>query len=317
MSTDTRKRTSRSSSKSRYALTPEQRAERIETARAQLAAGVERLTTETGWRQFLASRRWLNYSVGNQIMILMQCPDATDVRPLKAWNDAGCRMRKGETQIKIWKPTSSRVQLQQQDTPAEGTASEPGAEPKTATLVQRGFILVPVVDVSQLVEPPARVDPELPVELRGDAPAGLWDGLARQVAAAGYAIERGSAGGDGRAYGHVNHETRVVRIREGVDPAQAAKTLCHELAHVLLGHTADMSGHVREVEAESVACIVADLCGLDTLAYSVPYVAHWAGEGDGAVKASAQRVADTAERILAELGVERPRRGAERAEEAA
>lgn len=311
MSTGTRKSTGR---RPRRALTPEERAERIETARAQLAAGVENLASEGGWKQFVASRRWLNYSVSNQLMILMQCPEATDVRPLKAWNDAGCRMRKGETQIRIWKPTRRRVEVEQQAAPAEGAASESAASTEAAALVRSGFILVPVVDVSQLVEPPATVEPALPVELLGDAPAGLWDGLAKQVAAAGYALERGDCG---TAYGWADHIDHVVRVREQVEPAQAAKTLCHELAHVLLGHTGATPGHIREVEAESVACIVADLCGLDTLAYSVPYVTAWSAEKPEAVKAAAQRVADTADRILAELGIERPRRGADRAEESA
>lgn len=292
---------------SRFALSPEERAARIEAARAQLAAGVEGLATSDGWRRFVASRRWLDYSVNNQLMILMQRPEATDVRPLSVWNAAGCRLRKGESQIKIWKPTKRRAaENEQQPAPAEGAAGERTEDAKTAAPVRAGFILVNVVDVSQLVEPPAPVEPTLPAELRGDAPAGLWDGLAKQVAAAGWSLERGDCDG---AYGRANHVTRTVRVREDVEPAQAAKTFAHELAHVLLGHTGATPGHVREVEAESVACIVADLCGLDTLEYSVPYVAHWAGESPEAVKTAAQRVADTAERILAGLGVERPRRG--------
>lgn len=243
--------------KSRYALSPEERAERIEAARAQLAAGVEGLATSDGWRQFVASRRWLSYSVNNQIMILMQRPDATDVRKLSEWNHLKCFVRKDEAAIRIWAPAGRRTAKAtgeaagtEQENSGEGQQQGGGQVASTAPRRRSGFILVSVFDRSQLVEPPAPVEPALPAELRGDAPAGLWDGLTKQVAAAGYVLERGDCG---TAYGRANPAAHTVRVRDGVDPAQAAKTLCHELAHVLLGHTAATPGHIREVEAEGTA----------------------------------------------------------------
>lgn len=75
--------TARKGRRSRTPLTPEQRAERMAEAKAQLDAGVDALLTSEGWRRLVESRRWLRtYSPTNQIMILTQCPGATDVRPL-------------------------------------------------------------------------------------------------------------------------------------------------------------------------------------------------------------------------------------------
>ena len=56
----------------------------------------------------------------------------------------------------------------------------------------------------------------------------------------------------------------------------------------------------KEVEAESIAFIVADTLGIDTSTYSFPYVAHWAsGIGDlTAVQATAERVITHARKIL-------------------
>jgi hypothetical protein len=61
-------------------------------------------------------------------------------------------------------------------------------------------------------------------------------------------------------------ERRVV-VRPDLSGSQAAKTLTHELAHILCDHEKreSLSRDVREVEAESVACVVTAVCGLDSL----------------------------------------------------
>jgi IrrE N-terminal-like domain len=168
-----------------------------------------------------------------------------------------------------------------------------------------GFILVPVVDISQLQQPPGRQPPSVPtcLELRGDAPSGLWDGISAQIYSRGYTIERADCGD---AYGLTMYAERRVIVREEVEPAQAAKTLTHELAHILCNHENRQESTprpVREVEAESVACIVTAVCGLDTLSYSVPYVAGWAHDRDTA-RESAERVLTVADTILAQLSTD-------------
>ena len=57
---------------------------------------------------------------------------------------------------------------------------------------------------------------------------------------------------------------------------------------------------VKEVEAESVAFVVARAHGMDTGSYSFPYVATWAGEAGAAlVQATQDRVAAAARALLA------------------
>jgi DNA primase len=163
----------------------------------------------------------------------------------------------------------------------------------------------------------------VPQLLVGQAPAGLWDALAVQVTAQGFTLQSGDCGA---ANGVTNYRLRTVTIRPDVDDAQAVKTLCHELAHVLLhdpageplvvpsaaivplgGPTAaDSSAQCRgrfEVEAESVAYLIAAEHGLDTAAYTFPYIAGWAGSVDAVtpdrvVHATAQRVLGAARKIL-------------------
>jgi hypothetical protein len=62
--------------------------------------------TSEGGGQLIRSRAWLRrYSLNNLLMILQQCPHATDVRPMSEWKDLGYGyMRKGAHKIKLWKP---------------------------------------------------------------------------------------------------------------------------------------------------------------------------------------------------------------------
>ena len=113
--------------------------------------------------------------------------------------------------------------------------------------------------------------------------------------------------------GLTHYGQRTVTVRPNVDDAQAVKTLAHELAHVLLhdptGPDAQpglagltSAGQCRgrlEVEAESVAYLIAASHGLDTGSYTFAYVAGWASSGDGAAAASPDTVVrQTAQRVL-------------------
>ena len=99
----------------------------------------------------------------------------------------------------------------------------------------------------------------------------------------------------------MDRRTRAAHPRERTHrpratPHYPAKTLIHETAHLQLGHVDDLDEyrHHRgrmEVEAESVAYVVAGLAGFDTSAYSVGYITGWANE-------DVQQIRDTASRVL-------------------
>jgi hypothetical protein len=88
-----------------------------------------------------------------------------------------------------------------------------------------------------------------------------------------------------------------------MDDAAMVKTLIHEAGHCLL-HV-DPPGYylprpVKEVEAESVAFVVAAAHGMHTDDYSFPYVAGWAGGDDPAkaIQATQARVGQAARLII-------------------
>ena len=265
-----------------------ERAEKVRALHEQLVEGVRALTSSEDWTRALeTAARFHRYSARNVMLIALQRPSARRVAGYRTWQAMGRQVRKGERGIAILAPCKYKHTT---------TDKETGEERETWAL--RGFRAEHVFDIEQTDgEPLAEVRPEL---LDGEAPAGLWDGLAAQVKAQGFALERGDCQGRN---GYTDFGSHTVRVRDDVDEAQATKTLAHELAHIRLGH----SGCIfeprsrAEVEAESVAYVVIRASGGGSDAYSFPYVAHWSGGDPAKVLETAERVQTAARSILEAL----------------
>ncbi len=179
----------------------------------------------------------------------------------------------------------------------------PGADERVESRrVLAGFRVEHVFDVSQtsgiaLPEPPS------PALLIGEAPAGLGAAVLEMIEARGFRVDTvADASALQGANGQTNWGSRTVLIRADMDDAAMVKTLIHEAAHCVL-HDGPPGQYlprpVKEVEAESVAYIVASVHGMATDDYSFPYVAGWAGEDAArAVAATQARVATAARQII-------------------
>jgi hypothetical protein len=167
-----------------------------------------------------------------------------------------------------------------------------------------------VWDVSQTDGTPIPAAPA-PTLLEGEAPEGLWQGLAAQVGTAGFDLLRvPDQGAIHGANGITDYASRTVSVRSDMSDAAQVKTLAHELAHVLLHgpDNAETRQHrgIGEVEAESVALMIGAAHGMDTSIYTVPYASGWASSVKDAspvevVKATGERVRRTATGILDRL----------------
>ncbi|WP_240619489.1 ArdC-like ssDNA-binding domain-containing protein [Blastococcus sp. TF02-8] len=297
------------------------RTAKIAALHDQISEQVEQLTADPRWRAMLdAAAKFHTYSLGNQLLIELQAArlgiSPTRVAGFTTWKALGRSVVKKSTGLAVLAPCTytpkgaSTGQGTDRAAPAAATATgtETAGEPAggdadrpAGARVLRGFRIAHVLDISQTEgEPLPDITPEL---LAGDAPAALWDALAAQVTAHGYTLVREDCG---QANGVTDPAARTVRVRPDVADAQAVKTLAHELAHIECGHTAagyDYRGcrGRAEAEAESVAYIVTAWAGLDSGAYTVPYVAAWSARDADVVRAAATTVTAAARRILDHL----------------
>ena len=285
------RKTPKRRNKRRSTKTPEQRQAEIDALKQAQADAIHALTTEQAWVDWLkAGRLFRSYSLNNVLLILAQCPEATRVAGFKVWNELGRKITSGKgSALKIWGKPYHPTRWVGADTVDETNTrilERDGDQVKVRSNYTRCPI-VSVFDVSQTDGDPL---PEVAARLADDntkttaqaaqviALLNAWlttDGWEIEVCPLGMGVN-----------GATNHSAKIIRLAEGLTTTQTAKTLIHEAAHAVL-HADDTwvkiseyhnNRHrgVAEIQAESVAFIVAGMCGLDTSGYSTGYVADWA-----------------------------------------
>ncbi|PTM85335.1 ArdC-like ssDNA-binding domain-containing protein [Dietzia psychralcaliphila] len=262
------------------------RAEKVEQMHDELSAAVDALTQSgqwLGWLDFLGS--FHRYSFNNTMLIQVQCPHATQVAGFKAWQAKGRQVRKGEKGIRMFgKPF--RLVSETDEATGETTRKAIKCPPP----------VVSVFDISQTDPIEGVEQPTAPVaQLQGDDHAALYERISQWMTGQGWTVTREQIPGESNGYCTVDGTRRIV-VDADLSDAHAAKTAIHEAAHAIL-HTDDKGTlttepdqATRELEAESVAYVVAALHDLDTSGYSVGYLASWSGGQADTVKATAVRV---------------------------
>lgn len=278
----------------RAGRTPEQKRAEMEDLHAKLAEGVEALRSSQQWAAYLRfCRSFHRYSFGNLVLILSQCPEAQHVAGYRAWQAKGRQVRKGEHGIRILGTGTVKVSDQEDEETGEVVEGR-----------RRVFFPVSVFDIAQTDLMEGHEDRSIVShKLTGEDELDILGRVVDHLTAAGVRVtfEQMSSGTNGNttpADEKTGEPIRVV-IEARNAPAQQAKTALHEAAHIILGHLAsDYAEYVAhrgryEVEAESVAYVVAGLLGLDSSDYSTGYVATWAEQAETDV------IKETAGRVLA------------------
>lgn len=290
-----------------------------------LTGAVEQLVSGEDWARVLEfAARFRARSFANTILIFTQHQEAHElglvpdpvpshVAGYRQWQQLGRQVSKGQPGYQILAPVTGRFASATPQDAESWRRLGKGERPRAGETVRTKMVGVRpayVWDASQTTGEPIP-EPPAPRLLEGQAPAGLWEGLAAQVATAGIELRLvADATEIFGANGLTDYTNRMVSVREDMDPAAQVKTLAHELGHVLLhGPDADEARQHRgigEVEAESVALMVGAAHGMDTSGYTVPYVSTWAARVEGqdpveVVKATGERVRKTALGILEQL----------------
>ena len=106
--------------------------------------------------------------------------------------------------------------------------------------------------------------------------------------------------------GWCDYSNKEIVVAQDRDPNQQIKTLIHEIGH-MFSHAPEEMGNIRdpralvETEAESIAFVVGDFIGLDTSDYSIGYINSWSEADTMTLEKSTKRVMKTSTRILNEL----------------
>jgi Zn-dependent peptidase ImmA (M78 family) len=229
-----------------------------------------------------------NYSLTNQIYILLQNPEATHVAGMRGWNFLGRSVKKGEKALKIFAPIRGKVNEELTDGEGRVVLDENGNKIVKTYEAIKGFKPSYVWDVSQTSGKelhPLRFG-EMPSQEDHDL---IMQGLTDTVKKIGFSVEYADKNtlGEG-CYGLCNHAEKKILLLEGMNPTQEVSTLAHECGHAFAhnpykrdfsGLTSSERREIKEVEAESIACTLCTYLGLDTTDFNFAYIAGWA-DGD-------------------------------------
>jgi len=212
-----------------------------------------------------------NYSFGNVMLIARQKPTATRVCGVRAWNQLGRFVKRGEKGILILAPMVG-YRRSRQDEIATSMDNDNAAEERKPQQQLIGFRGVYVFDVAQTE------GKELPnlTEVKGEV-GGYLERLKAFVEGNGIKLFHSEriAPAKGTSSGG------TITLLEGMEPAEEFATLAHEIGHEMLhwGERRTLTTkRVRETEAEAVAFVICRSIGLETGTASADYIQLYHGD---------------------------------------
>lgn len=301
----------------RKEYTPEERAAYNAQKQAEMDEMIERIDEgvkavfqSEKYKEYLKfASKFTDYSARNTLLINLQRPDATLVAAYGKWKQLGRQVERGQTGIEILAPVAYKTnQVLETERPAvdefgnqlynpDGTEKMETVEKPMTGLA---FKKVYVFDVSQTS---GKELPDPVTELTGDIDSARKEAVfAALKKVTGIDIEfKDIKGGAKGYYSATNNE---IVIKSGMSDAQTLKTAFHEAAHNLLHDPAKdivtnkSPRNEKEVQAESVAFMVAERFGIDTSEYSFPYIASWSdGKQLEQLKSALQEIQEAAKKI--------------------
>lgn len=237
-----------------------------------LKEGVKQYLNSEHYKHYLDKMSQLNnYSSRNIQLILAQNPNAKYVTSLNKWNkEFGRYINKGEKALKIIAPN---IHLKKD---SEGN---PMLDKEGKPVTYMTFQVKSVFDVSQTKgkELPKALQP-VKENLSDLDYANLYRSL-KTIADNNHVQVRFEQLENGRR-GRYNPKNNEIVIHKDMGKAQIIKTFLHETAHSELHHshyqqTENLTYSNAELQAESVAYVVASYYGMDTAEHSFGYLAKW------------------------------------------
>ena len=226
-------------------------------------------------REYLSvMSRFHKYSIGNQMLIMMQNRNATRVAGYKTWLSLKRYVKRGEHGIAILVPYKSTRKATEDD----DDDKRPGVYFGTGH----------VFDIAQTDGEPL---PEVAWS-GGNGTEAVYNAMLQAARALGYSVQFKAMSANGCT------DRKTVWLSSNRGPAQWAETLAHELGHCVL--PADAPYSIGEVEAEAVAYVVMAHFGTEDGA-SANYIALWDGKRE-VITARLDRIRKAATAIIEAAG---------------
>lgn len=284
----------------------EQRKAELKDITEKLEKGVQDVYSSEQYQDLLNTMaKFPHYSVNNNILIMMQKPDATLVQSYTGWKKMGRFVKKGEKGIRILAPAPFKLEKEQDKVDESGKVvldKDGEAVKEKIEINMTAFKPVSTFDVSQTEGEPL---PQIGVdELTGNIEGyqTLFEAI-KSASPVPIAFEDIKSGAKG--YFHV--EENRIALNNGMSEIQNVKTAIHEMAHAKL-HNSEaqknnkQSKNSKEVEAESVAYTVCQHYGIDTSDYSFAYVATWSqGKELSELKESLNIIRNAASELITKI----------------
>ena len=250
-----------------------------------LKEGMKNYLDSEQFKSFLDTMsKFHNYSLNNIHLLKMQNPNVSRVASFNKWKaDFDRTVKKGSKALKIWVPYQVKTKISANQNELSFSPSENEMEEKEVTVTR--FKLGNVFDVSQTE---GKELPKAIHELTGDVKdyedlyrAAKAVSMDNQVSISFEEIKRESTNGY-----YSPDENRIVISKGLKGQEQILKTIFHEMAHADLhrgtnAQYGDDQYRKQELQAESVAYVVANHFGFDTSSYSFGYLAIWAKDKNG------------------------------------
>jgi hypothetical protein len=228
-----------------------------------------------------------SYSLGNQLLALVQCQmrglQPGPINTFPKWQELGRHVKRGERALMLCMPITRKRR-------DEATDEEANGEGTYTSFVYKARWFVLTQTEGDNIQP--QVIPE-------------WEAERALAALAIDQIPFDSTDG--------NYQGFARKRQIAINPVAQLphKTIFHELAHVVIGHTAEADfadtehtpRNLREVEAESVALLCCEALNLAGADYCRGYIQNWLYQGVGydayaIPEKSAQRIFRAADQIL-------------------
>ncbi|QNL42082.1 toprim domain-containing protein [Streptococcus sp. NSJ-72] len=250
-----------------------------------LKEGIKAYLNSEHYKEFLTKMSQFNqYSSRNLRLILAQKPDASYLAPYNTWRKFDRHVKRGEKALSVIIPVTY-VKKDQQGQPI----LDKNGRPETGMT----FRLKPTTfDVSQTEGKEMPKAAEVKEQLTDLDYANLYRALMSIAKTNDVSVRFEEMAGETKGY-YSPAEHQIVLRSHDMNKSQLIKTFIHETAHSELHHSNNppreqLTRSNAELQAESVAYVVASYYGIDTSDYSFDYLAGWSKDKETLADLEAQ-----------------------------